>query len=57
MDDSQSPLLPNSGYRDTLAEPIEPGHGTQAHLTTFENLRDLQYEEQIGPSTSTISPQ
>jgi hypothetical protein len=54
MDDSQSPPLPNSGYRDTLVEPIEPRRGTRDHLKAFENLRDQQYGEQNIPSTSMI---
>ena len=57
MDDSQSPPLPNLGYRDTLVEPIGPGRGRQSHLITFENLRDRQCGEQTVPSSSTISLQ
>jgi hypothetical protein len=57
MDDSQSPPLPNSGYRGTSAEPIEPGRDKRADLTTFGNLHDQRYGEQIVPSTSMISPQ
>jgi hypothetical protein len=54
MGDSQSPLLLNLGYHDTLAEPTETEHGTRDYLKAYENLRDQRYEGQIVPSTSTI---